>query len=404
MAKLASEVKSPAGAGRKRPQLNIPISRLEVDPLNPRISDDIKGGTQIDILKVLYEEFDLEEVAYSMAANGYFDEEPIVVVPKKLPKGFSVNKFPTIEAQQIEFERLIKDEELSFVVVEGNRRTATAKLLLDGKLRNTVGVDDDFPSPATTKIAGDLSIIPAILYMNRDEVSPYLGVRHIIGTKRWQAYAIAKYIAKYIENPIFAKIPLKQRIKNIQEQIGDRSDVIRDQYISYKLLEQAQEEPEINAKPVKSKFSLVGVALGSPAIREYIGLPALRLVDLSKPTVPTDKVENLVRLFLWIFGNGRDKSPLLTDSRKISSRLAPVLASEEATRFLVKNSDSESALDTAYEMSDGEKAYVTRKLEGAAKSISVSISYAYKYKNDKDIALAIKECSEAIEALKNSIR
>src|SRR5262245_2875375 len=102
------------GLGRKRPQLNIPIDLLDLDPENPRLAQESQNDSDFDLLSRLYLEFDLEELAYSMSVNGYFDEEPIVVVPKKLPKGFQLSD--DIEKQQKDLQGLIQKKEMRFIV------------------------------------------------------------------------------------------------------------------------------------------------------------------------------------------------------------------------------------------------------------------------------------------------
>ncbi|MBK7639040.1 MAG: hypothetical protein IPJ22_03035 [Bacteroidetes bacterium] len=82
----------------------------------------------------LYRFFDIEELAYSMAENGYFDEEPLVAIPQSLPivfHGLSGNELMQNDA----YIKFIKDQTTQFVVVEGNRRLSTIKLLLSAELR-----------------------------------------------------------------------------------------------------------------------------------------------------------------------------------------------------------------------------------------------------------------------------
>ena len=69
------------GRGRKRPFLDIKVERLELDPSNPRLPKDLRDKGQNEIISILRRYFDLDELAYSMAENGYFDEEPLVAVP-----------------------------------------------------------------------------------------------------------------------------------------------------------------------------------------------------------------------------------------------------------------------------------------------------------------------------------
>jgi hypothetical protein len=77
-----------AGIGRKRPLLNINFENLLLYPYNPRLPQEVQGKTQKEIIYALYKFFDTEELAYSMAENGYFDEEPLVAVPENLPSEF----------------------------------------------------------------------------------------------------------------------------------------------------------------------------------------------------------------------------------------------------------------------------------------------------------------------------
>jgi len=385
-----------AGKGRKRPQLNVPVEILDLDPENPRLAKEGKGGSQIDLLQILYSDFDIEELGYSMAENGYFDEEPIVVVPQKLPKGF---KLPSdVEQQENELQKLINANKIRLTVVEGNRRVATLKILIDKTLRSKIKVGADFPKP-TSKVLQDLKIIPAIVYFNRDDISPYLGVRHIAGLLKWEAFAKALFLASRIEEGVKEGRSIESSIKDVQRQTADRSDVIRKQYLCYKVLKEAEENLSFDIENIKSRFSLITVALNSPHIREFIGVSSHKNVDFSKRVVPIKKTENLGKLLTWIYGNGKYRQPILTDSRKITSRLAPVLADEDATEYLLKY----DLLEEAYERSGGEKKFLMKKLNDSIKNLRNALSIAYKYKT-KDIQSLVDECISAAEELKKMIK
>lgn len=390
--------KNIAGLGRKRPQLNIPIELLDLDPENPRLAKENEESTQLDLLQVLYNEFDIEELAYSMSENGYFDEEPIVVVPKKLPKDFKLSK--DIEEQQKELQELVNSGKIRFTVVEGNRRTATLKLLLDSELRKKVKASSDFPKPANASVEADLKIIPAIFYPDRDDISAYLGVRHIAGLLKWEAYAKAVFLANRIEEGIKKKKSVEESIKEVQRQTADRSDVIKKQYLCYKVLKEAEDDLSFDITGIKNRFSLITVALNSPSIRDFIGVESYKAVNFSKPrVVPKNKLERLEKLLTWIYGNGKDKSAILTDSRKITSRLAPILADEEATEYLLKYEN----LEDAYERSGGEKKFLMKKINDATKNLKNALSLAYKYKTE-DVVSIIDECIAAAEELKRMVK
>lgn len=386
-----------SGYGRKRPQLNLPIEFLNLDLENPRLAKSGKIKTQLDLLQVLNDEFYLEDLAYSMSENGYFDEEPIIVIPNNLPKDFDFTV--SIEIQQQKLQGLVNDKKLHFTVIEGNRRTATIKILLDEDLRKRVKVSKDFPRPASELVKNDLSIIPAIVYPNRDNISVYLGVRHIAGLLKWDAYAKAAFIASRIEEGIGDGKSLDESIKEVQRQTADRSDIIRKQYLCYKVFFEADNDLSFDISNIKNKFSLMTVALNSPSIRDFIGVKSNKEIDFSKRVVPIKKIENLKLLLTWIFGNGNDKQPILTDSRKITSRLAPVLSDEDSTEYLIKYEN----LEDAYERSGGEKKFLIKKLNEAIKNMQNALSIAYNYKTN-DVEVLVDKCMSVSEELKKMIK
>src|SRR3989338_1507399 len=116
VAKFNQMPKKILGKGAKRPLVNLPLNVIELDSNNPRLADEHLGSNELTVLRVLYEEFDLEEIGFSMAENGYFDEEPIVVVPKNLPKSIKLDE-TDVEKTQKEIENLIKNESgIKFIV------------------------------------------------------------------------------------------------------------------------------------------------------------------------------------------------------------------------------------------------------------------------------------------------
>lgn len=389
--------KNIAGLGRKRPQLNIPIELLDLDSENPRLAKESQGSTQLDLLQILYNEFDVEELAYSMAENGYFDEEPIVVIPQKMQKDFKFSD--DVEQQEIDIQNLITQGKIRFTVVEGNRRAATLKLLLDPNLRKGVNVTHDFPKPASQEVKNDLRIIPAIFYPNRNDISAYLGVRHIAGLLKWEAYAKAVFLASRIEEGIKKKRSVEESIKEVQRQTADRSDVIKKQYLCYRILKEAEDDLSFDITGIKNRFSLITVALNSPSIRDFIGVKSYKGVIFSKPRlIPKNRLDRLEKLLTWIYGNGKDKSAILTDSRKITSRLAPILADEEATEYLLKYEN----LEDAYERSGGEKKFLMKELNDATKKLKNALSLAYNYKTE-DVLSKIEDCIAAAEELKRMV-
>ena len=93
--------------------VDIPAAELHFDSSNPRLflENDLPDE---ELVLILWREFAVDEVALSIANNGYFRHEPLFVAR--------------------ESGRLI--------VVEGNRRLAAVRLLVDGDLRKRVKATD----------------------------------------------------------------------------------------------------------------------------------------------------------------------------------------------------------------------------------------------------------------------
>lgn len=386
----------------RKPQVTIPLNQIELDPENPRLGDQLLKGSQYDLISALYSEFDLEEIALSMAENGYFDEEPIIVIPKNLPKKFkSFSSHKDVLELQNELQSSIEDSDLKFIVVEGNRRVSTAKVLTDDELRKRLKIKSQyFPSPKNNAVLTDLQSIPAIVYENRDVISPYLGVRHIIGPAKWDAFPTALYIAKQIDFHRKKGNTINEAIEIIQRKTGDRSDKIKKQFLYYKIFKEAEDGLDIDPRNVKRRFSLLEVAMRSPSIRQYIDAKNYNEVDFKNRVVNPKKYEQFQNVMTWIFGNGKGVEPIITDSRRITADLAKVLSHPEAKRHLERTSN----LDDAYELSDGERDMFYKKLTTSKNNLTTALGYAFKYKKDEDAKLVIEEISEIVAQLKKMIK
>lgn len=369
-----------AGRGRKRPQLNKSIERLHLDSENPRLPENWQGKDQAELVRLLYQQFNLDELAESMEKNGYFDEEPLIATPLNLPDELKQLDEPNIFNRYIEF---IESETTEFTVVEGNRRLAAAKLLLDANLQKEIKVARDFPQ-ITPEIADDLRILPVIIYPHRDDVVPYLGVRHIIGIRKWNPYAKARYLAKMIESG--------SSVAEVQEQIGDTQNAVLKSYVSYRLLEQAKDEFDYNATKATQDFSLLMVVLNQQRIKQFIGLPR-RLADVNfEAPVPEDKLDNLKDVLTWVFGDGK-RQPAINDSRQIPM-LGHVLANSEATVYL-KHTNS---LLEAYDRTSGEEEMILKKIADANRSLEFTLGIAHRHKTF-DVLEQTERCAKTANTL-----
>lgn len=392
-----------AGKGNRRPQLDIKIDLIEVDNKNPRLVpylEDSDSSTQFDLISVLYENFDTDAVAMSLVENGYFDEEPIIVVPNKIPSTFSFSDHTDVDNLTDALKQLVHDGEVNFTVVEGNRRTSAIKMITNPTLRKELGIDKIYPKTDDSDILSDISNIPCIIYEKREDVSSYLGVRHIAGLLKWEAFAQAAYTSSVIDQELEKGLTIAEAIKHVQKVVGDRSDKLRKQYITYKLFLEARDNLTFNVRPIVNKFSLLTVAYNSASIREYLGVEAYSKVDLDSELISSDKLDNFKNVLTWIYGNkDTSEQPILTDSRKITNTLSHIVKNDEAIKYLVKYRD----LDGAYERTNGEREYLSKKLTDAIRAMRESLKFAYSYKNDSELLEKITELEELVIALKSNL-
>jgi len=394
-----------AGKGNRKPQIDVNISLIELDNCNPRLVpylSDPSKASQLDLITVLFENFNTEEIALSLVENGYFDEEPIIIVPNEIPSDFSFSSYSNPDDLASAILRLIEEGKINFTVVEGNRRISTIKLVTDFEIRNKLGIDKNYPKTQNSQIISDITTIPCIIYEKREDVSAYLGVRHIMGSLKWEAYAKASYIADFIKMEVTKGLSINDAIKKVQDVIGDRTDTIKKQYVTYKLLIQAKDDvADFNIKPLINNFSLLTVAYNSPAIREYMGVKKYSEVNFDADVVPIEKLKNFENILTWIYGNdNKNEKRVLTDSRQITNSLSHVVRYEIAVDYLLKEKD----LEGAYERTNGEKEFLSKKLVDTHRILKSCLQFAYKYKDDEVLLSQIDDLEEVTKVLKENLK
>jgi RNA polymerase sigma factor (TIGR02999 family) len=142
-------VKNDAG----RTVILMEVDRLIPDPENPRFASAGFDNHTNKLVKLMWEEMAVDEVATSIAANGFFQQDPLLVIPGGMPE--------TAGARQ------------RYVVVEGNRRLCAVLLLRNRKLREFVKAAG-LPTLNEKQIS-DLGKLPVAIFDNREELWEYYG-------------------------------------------------------------------------------------------------------------------------------------------------------------------------------------------------------------------------------------
>ena len=372
-----------AGYGGKRPLIYKNNSLLLLDPENPRLPSDMQGRDQEQIKEVLKRYFFLDELAQSMAENGYFDEEPLVGIPESLPQEFENKNYNELKGN-IKYNEFVNNEATKFIIVEGNRRLATIKLLVEGKFSAF--------QTLTQQALEDFEKLPVIVYPKRRDVIAYLGVRHIIGVKKWDAYAKARYIASMKDDHGLT-------IDEIQKSVGDITNSARKTYICYQLIETLKEEFEdFDVTKAKDNFSYLMLATGQSAIKDYIGLPKKwDSIDSNNP-IPKENLDRLKNLFSWLFGEGKERTKVIEESRDITGKLSTVLKDPDATQYLI---DHRNLMD-AYDRSGGERHLLIKSLKRSKVDLGKALPLIPSNYNE-EVQHLISDCKKIIDSMKKLI-
>lgn len=336
------------------------VENLRLDPENPRLASVPGQITQKEILRTLWTEMAVDEVALSIAANGFWEEEPVFVIPGT---GSMAGKY---------------------VVVEGNRRLAAVQLLRSEALREEIGATD-LPKISERRRKG-LDALPASVYATRRELWQFFGFRHINGPKPWDAYSKANYVAKVHEE---YHIPLPK----IADTIGDRYSTVERLYRGYKLLDQAEKMTSFRKEDrIRNRFyfSHLYTAADQPEFQKFLGITPER--SLKPNPVPKSKVPELGWLMLWLYGSkSKQKEPEVRTQNPDLNLLREVISKRESRDALKAG----YSLQRAHEISLGDprrfRDALTRSKEDL---IEANGAVTTGYKGEEDLWATMKEIHE----------
>ncbi|HCR2015785.1 hypothetical protein ACT01T_11305 [Enterobacter asburiae] len=302
----------------------LPIDFLDLDVENPRFGEDSSSSdTQIDVLNNIVKNYGVTDVISSIAVNGYFSAEPMVV--KKIGND-------------------------KYTVMEGNRRLAACLILKnDDRARDQVSLHQQYIDKYIAHNRPKIDPIPAIVFEDDDDIDKrslisYLGVRHIVSTKDWDSYAKAAWIARTIKDG-------NMSVSDISTMIGDRNSTIKRLLSGYNFIKQMELAGKYNKDDSVKKgrgsntsypFSWVYTLLGYKSIQDFVGLS-------DDPTIsnPIDdkKLDNAKLLMTAMFGNkNKGLNSQVKDSRNLGV-LAEIVASPEKIILLKQGKDVEEIND-----------------------------------------------------------
>lgn len=340
------------------------VHDLLLDPNNPRLTElGLESRpSQSDILAALWARMAVDEVALSIAENGFYSHEPLYAAR----------------------------EQGKLYVVEGNRRLAAVMLLRDHNLQRQVKATSLPTISATAR--KNLERLPVIV-CKRDEIWAYLGFKHINGPQAWESYPKAHYIA-WVHNQL--DVPLEE----IARRIGDKHDTVERLYDALMVLEQAEHEGVFRREDRYKQhfsFSHLTTGLGYVGIQSFLGLPrGDRTIGKLRP-VPKGHVRQLGEYLVWLYGRKPDDIPPVVQSQNPDlRRLDEVLKSKAATSALRKG----LPLTVSLEISKGDERVFRESLVEAKQNLQKARGTVLTgYDGNEDLRKTAEDIVELSEAL-----
>lgn len=295
------------------PIVNKSPHELSLDQANPRFGL-AHADTEAEALEILAETANLKELWDSIAERGYEPFEPLVAM----------------------------EEGGRLVVLEGNRRLAAVKLLLDPDLLNKEAARRRIPRLPADKLA-TCQHLPVILVRSREEAAGYIGFKHVNGPARWSSLAKAKFGVDFYESLSQQQSP-HERMKSLTKQLGDSRGLIVRLLVAYKIVLQCShlgifERLDIDEGDIE--FSHLYTLINNPDSRAFIGLSRAPLSEsmIRDNPVPDTHHAELAQLMSWLYGERSVIKAQGTDR----PRLQRVLASDAGLRELKVTGDLGSA-------------------------------------------------------------
>ena len=290
----------------------VPVGELRLDGRNPRIQRAGEPLGQDEILRILWREYSVDEVAWSIARNGYFPHEALFVA----------------------------EEHGELVVIEGNRRLAAVRLLREPALRTKLRATD-LPEITREEITA-LDTLP-VIRRQREDVWQYVGFKHVNGPQAWGSFAKAEYIA-WVRNEV------GKDLGEIADTIGDRNLTVARLYRAYMALKQAKAAGAYDHDEQRARkrfaFSHLYTGLGYPGIGTFTGI-----ADLDPPAetpIPARRIKQFGELCVWLWGDKtRDLDPVVARQNPHLRQLDEALQSKDGVSALRTGFGISVALDIA---------------------------------------------------------
>lgn len=336
---------------------------LRFDSNNPRLAAQYgyaRGASDEDVIMALKEAADLAELLLSIAANGYVDIEPMIVLGDQPP----------------------------YLVLEGNRRLAAIKLLQNPQLAQNCRIT--LPEIGPEERAS-LETVTVYRVPDENAARAFIGFKHINGPHKWDSLAKAKYTAEwYLQEGV--------SVQEISRRIGDSFSTVKKMLYGWMALQQAKREGlfEITDRWPSRQFgfSHLYVALTRSQIRDYLGLdPSFATAEIVEDPIPQDRLDRFKQLLLWLYGSVADNlKPIIASQNPDVKNLAEIIDDDKARALL----ESKGDLAIAYASLTPDDVVFQKSLYQAEAAIKQAAANVFSYSGGDqlyDTALKLRQIS-----------
>ena len=344
--------------------IEVAMSDLRLDPLNPRLPSQLQGGSQEDLAVDLDLGFEAFAVAESIATHGFFRSEPLIAVPST-------------------------DEADTWIVVEGNRRLTALLGLSNPAIRAQFPDPDRWDALAAKARITDAMRVPVVVVGDRSQVVPIIGFRHIAGILAWSPFAQARYIAKLVDDDGYSIAEVSKMIGIDKTRTGN---LYRDQAIAKQAAVFG-----IDTGPVESEFSLLTVAMSTTHLRDHVSAPLGSKLIPGEDPIPAEKEDALRELIVWIFGDDVT-DPVASDSRQIP-KLGKVIGNPTGLNAIRAGKSIEQAKQLIDDEGLDTVVRITKRLTTARNALRAAEEDIAEHGDLDDVLELLDEIGEALEAL-----
>ena len=341
----------------------VPLANLRLDPENPRLPRDQIWSSEPEeqLLLEFYRRYNLIELAYSIADKGFSPQHAEALLVIDTPQALG-----------------------HYIVVEGNRRLATLKLLSNSNYRHHVRATrawEDLAQQASTK---QLDPVPVVIYQHRDALNDYLGFRHITGPTPWRPEAKARFIARLLGSG--------ESIGEVARRIGSNHRTVRRLAEAHAVYTQALEH-HLAMDQVEAAFGVFYNALDHPGIRSYVGLgKQSKLQTLPKDPIPDHCLSNLKQLVGLLYGDKtQELDKVIGESRELKM-LGEILDDDRGRRNLLADRD----LQRAWRLMGRGRKDLLALLESAHSRLAEANGQANEYRHDKEVQREVRRVSHLV--------